>query len=371
MSDTLTYTLLMRAKKNIGDFLIFDKAHKLLSFYKKNEEHVVYNAWEPLDDYIDAINDTKAIIICGGPGIKKNFYPSIYPLTKNIDEIKVPIILFGTGWSELPGTDNDIKNYEFSNASLNALKKISSSFNFISCRDYNTVKILSNNGFTNAIMTGGPAWYDIRHISKPFIIPKTIEKIVFTPAQNEIYYQQTVEIMEMLRTTFPNATLYCSFHRGLLEDEFTSKKEAFRLNNLQKVGLKLGFKIVNAAYDLENIKFYERCDLHVGYRLHGHINFLSLRKPSFLLHEDSRGRGFSEALGLPGIQAWEQSVIGNLSIIPDRIRRRTVRANRFTVDTLRKYMTKEIKTGFRNFLNLHKEFERHYETMKQFITTIP
>ena len=177
MSDTVTYTLLMRAKKNIGDFLIFDKAHKLLSFYKKSEEHVVHNAWEPLDDYIDDINDTKAVIICGGPGIKKNFYPGIYPLTKNIDEIKVPIILFGTGWSGLPGTDNDIKNYRFSNSSLNTLKKISSSFNFISCRDNNTVKILSNNGFANAIMTGGPAWYDLRHISKPFIIPKTIEKI--------------------------------------------------------------------------------------------------------------------------------------------------------------------------------------------------
>jgi hypothetical protein len=371
MSDILTYTLLMRAKKNIGDFLIFDKAHKLLSFYKKSEEHVVYNAWEPLDDYIDAINDTKAVIICGGPGIKKNFYPGIYPLTKNIDDIKVPIILFGTGWSGLPGTDNDIKNYMFSDSSLNTLKKISSSFNYISCRDYNTVKLLSNNGFTNAIMTGGPAWYDLRYISKPFIIPKTIKKIVFTPAQNEIYYQQTVEIMEMLRTTFPNATLYCSFHRGLNADKYTSKEEAARLERMNKVGLRLGYDIVNAAYDLENIRFYEECDLHVGYRLHGHINFLSLRKPSFLLHEDSRGRGFSEAIGLPGIQAWEHGVLGNRSFIPEKIRKRMVRANIRAPNKLKNYLTEEVGNGFMSFKNLHEEFQKHFETMKRFILEIP
>jgi len=361
----------MRAKKNIGDFLIFDKAHKLLSFYKKSEEQVVYNAWEPLDDYIDTINDTKAVIICGGPGIKKHFYPDIYPLTKNIDEINVPIIFFGTGWSGLPGTDNDIKNYRFSNASLNALKKISNSFNSISCRDYNTVKILSNNGFTNAIMTGGPAWYDLRHISKPFILPKTIEKIVFTPAQNEIYYQQTVEIMEMLRTTFPNATLYCSFHRGLNVDKYTSEKEAARLERINKVGLRLGYDIVNAAYDLENIRFYEECDLHVGYRLHGHINFLSLRKPSFLLHEDSRGRGFSEAVGLLGIQAWEQGILGNRSLIPEKIRKRMVRANNYAPKILKNYLTEEVENDFVSFKNLHEKFQKHFKTMKRFILEIP
>jgi len=361
----------MRAKKNIGDFLIYDKAQKLLSFYKKNEEHVVYNAWEPLDDYIDAINDTKAVIICGGPGIKKDFYPGIYPLTKNIDEIKVPIILFGTGWSGLPGTDNDIKNFKFSNSSLHTLKKISSSFNLISCRDSNTVKVLSNNGFTNAIMTGGPAWYDLRHISKPFIIPKTIEKIVFTPAQNEIYYQQTVEIMEMLWKTFPNSKLYCSFHRGLNADKYTSEKEAARLERIYKVGLRLGFVNVNAAYDLENIRFYEECDLHVGYRLHGHVNFLSLRKPSFLLHEDSRGRGFSEAVGLRGIQAWEQGILGNRSLIPEKIRKRMVRANNDAPKKLRNYLTEEVENDFVSFKNLHEKFQKHFKTMKRFILEIP
>jgi len=370
MSDTLTYTLLMRAKKNIGDFLIFDRARKLLNFFKKREEHVVYNAWEPLDDDIDTINDTKAVIICGGPGIKKNFYPGIYPLTKNIDEIKVPIILFGTGWSELPGTDRDIKNYTFSSASLNALQKISS-LNKISCRDFNTVKILSNNGFPNALMTGGPAWYDLRHISRHFTIPKTIEKIVFTPAQNEIYYQQTVEIMEMLRTIFPNATLYCSFHRGLNADKFTSKKEADRLEKINKVGLNLGYDIVNAAYDLENIRFYEECDLHVGYRLHGHINFLSLRKPSFLLHEDSRGRGFSEAIGLPGIQAWENGFLGDRPLIPEKIRKRMVRANKKAIKKLENHLVKEIENGFMSYKNLHEEFQKHFEIMKRFILEIP
>lgn len=367
----MTYILLTRAKKNIGDFLIFDRAQKLLSHFKKKKDHVILNAWESLDRYTDIINDSSAVIICGGPGIKKSFYPDTYPLIKKIDDIKVPIILLGTGWSGFPGNEIDIKNFEFSNTSLKALMKIYNSFDCISCRDHNTVKILVNNGFNNALMTGGPAWYDLRYIEKSFNMPSNIEKIVFTPAQKEIYFYQTIEIMKMLKATFPNEKLYCSFHRGLYQDKYTSEKEATRINRIYKIGLKLGYEIVNSAYDLANIKFYEECDLHVGYRLHGHINFLSLRKPSFLLHEDSRGRGFSEAIGLPGVQAWEQGLFKNVSFMPDRLRRRTVRANSIAQKKLSDYIIDEVENGFMSFQKLHIGFQQHFETMKKFIFKIP
>lgn len=367
----MTYILLTRAKKNIGDFLIFDRAQKLLSHFKKKKDHVILNAWESLDKYTEIINESSAVIICGGPGIKKNFYPDIYPLIKNIDDIKVPIILLGTGWSGFPGNEMDIKRFQFTKTSLEALIKIYNSFDCISCRDNNTVKILVNNGFNSALMTGGPAWYDLRHIEKSFNIPSNIEKIVFTPAQKEIYFSQTIDIMNMLKATFPNEKLYCSLHRGLHQDKYTSEKEATRINSINKIGLKLGYEIVNSAYDLDKIKFYEECDLHVGYRLHGHINFLSLRKPSFLLHEDSRGQGFSEAIGLRGVQAWEQGIFKNVSHMPDRLRRRTVRANSSAHQQLLDYITDEVENGFKSFDKLHMTFQQKFETMKKFIFKIP
>ena len=73
---------------------------------------------------------------------------------------------------------------------------------------------------------------------------------------------------------FPYEKLYCSFHGGLENDEHTSKKEASIRATIKSEAMNLGYEIVNAAYDLSNIEFYKECDLHVGYRLHGHIYFL-------------------------------------------------------------------------------------------------
>ncbi len=41
-------------------------------------------------------------------------------------------------------------------------------------------------------------------------------------------------------------------------------------------------------------------DLHIGYRVHTNIYFLSHRKPSILITEDSRGKGLLDTLGCVG-----------------------------------------------------------------------
>ncbi|EAO7496473.1 hypothetical protein AKL48_25425, partial [Salmonella enterica] len=92
------YTLLYGAKKNVGDFLILDRAIKLLKEHKPSEELHLVKRWLPIDEHLEVINKSKAIILCGGPAYQKDFYPGIYPLTKNLIDIKVPIVPFGLGW---------------------------------------------------------------------------------------------------------------------------------------------------------------------------------------------------------------------------------------------------------------------------------
>ena len=383
----MTYVLLTRAKKNVGDFLIFDRAKKLIDKYKK-KDFIVFKAWKPLDDHLKLINKCDAVIICGGPGVQSNFYPGIYPLTKNLEGISVPIILFGTGWYEFPGDDVTLKYFKFTPTSLRALQKISSESCFISCRDYLTKKILVKNGFTKILMTGCPSWYDLECINKPFNAPDEIKKIVFTPSQNAIYYGQSTKIMKMLKGMFRYEKLYCSFHRGWKSDGYTSKKEANRLAAIRSIAIKLGYEVVNAAYNLSNIEFYTECDLHIGYRLHGHIYFLSQRKPSFLLYEDGRGRGFSEAVGLLGIQAWESRLIGNsgreimellkthtrankLSVLVNVFQSLSIKPSKFAALEIRSYIENEIKSGFASFKGLAFVFRRHFDKMKRFLNSLP
>jgi hypothetical protein len=74
----------------------------------------------------------------------------------------------------------------------------------------------------------------------------------------------------------------------------------------------LGYEIVDAAYDLRKIDFYHDCDLHIGYRVHAHLYFLSIRRPSFLVHEDGRGVGASLSLGTDDVSAWEPDVVASV-----------------------------------------------------------
>ena len=62
------YVVLTGAKKNIGDFLITQKATELLNIFRPDRELIPYRAWENLDSHIDILNNSKAILILGGPG---------------------------------------------------------------------------------------------------------------------------------------------------------------------------------------------------------------------------------------------------------------------------------------------------------------
>ncbi|MHA1239080.1 MAG: polysaccharide pyruvyl transferase family protein [Candidatus Odinarchaeia archaeon] len=380
----MTYILLTRALKNVGDFLIFDRAKKLIKKYKKNY-FIELPSWKPLDNYLKIINESDALIICGGPGIQPNFYPSIYPLIKNLEDISVPIILFGIGWYGFPGDDTDLHSFNFTPASLKALRKIHECAPFISCRDHLTEEILLRNGFTKVIMTGCPSWYDLKHLHKPFISHKKIKKVVFTVPQREIYYSQALKVMKILKEIFSNATLYCSFHSGRERDIFTSYEESRELTKLKNEAIKLGYEVKNVAYDLSKIKFYDNCDLHIGYRLHAHIYFLSQRKPSFLLSEDSRGRGFSEAIKLASVRAWEIGEIGKLcNWILENVKspkellsavsifkKFLVKPSKMAVDYLKKSIQKEIECGFMQFRGLENAFMKYFKKMEKFLISLP
>ena len=94
----MAYTLVSGAMKNVGDFLIYEKAKMFIEKYSNESEFLELKRWTTFDNQIDEINRTKAVIICGGPGYSKRFYPNNYPFLKDYDKIKAPIIPFALGW---------------------------------------------------------------------------------------------------------------------------------------------------------------------------------------------------------------------------------------------------------------------------------
>ena len=141
------YIVLHGAKKNVGDFLIRDRAKKLLSFIREDRNLIEYPSWKSLDNNLEEVNNSKAIIIMGGPGISSNVYPNVFPLATNLDDIKVPIILLGTGSYVYPLSY--IYKYKLSDDS----KKFINKCKFVSVRDNTTKNILLSNGIKNVVMT--------------------------------------------------------------------------------------------------------------------------------------------------------------------------------------------------------------------------
>lgn len=373
------YIVLTGDKKNIGDFLITERCGQLLKHHRPEHELIQLPHWKSLEEHIDLVNESSAIIINGGPGFQPHFYPGIYKLMPNLKDIEVPIIPMGLGWKGVPGDYLTLKNYRFSQKSMNALNRISNEVELISCRDYLTKEALKRNGINNVSMTGCPVWYDLDSIGKNIERPKEIKKLVFTPAQDHVFRLQSIKILKMLKGMFPDSELYCSFHRGIEADEFTSKADEKNNMAIKREADELGYNVVDASYNLDKIKFYDGCDLHVGYRVHAHLYFLSKRKTSILLHEDGRGRGVSESLNLMGIDAFERTSVGHIA---DRLNVPKVsgalktmfgdiRPNKYAIEMLEDYITEELTTNFARSSGVDKIIDAHYEVMKKFIKSLP
>src|SRR5699024_8576119 len=120
------------------------------------------------------------------------------------------------------------------------------------------------------------------------------------------------------------------------------------------------------------------CDLHIGYRVHAHIYFLSKRLPSILLHEDGRGNGVSEALNSPGIDAYKSSnMFASIFSLFNKNRRilalyRKVafKVNNKLIEDLYNNINYIELTNYYCFHGISKFIDEHYMIMKEYIQSI-
>ena len=213
------YVTLTGGKNNAGDFLIKYRAFKLFEKFRPDREIIDYNEWEPIDDKkLDIINNSKALILLGGPGIVKNLYPNVYKLRNNLDEIKVPILMMGLGWKDPNGDWKDTYNYSLTDSSLKLLKRIENSGYYSSERGYHTLNVLQNYGFKNFLMTGCPAYYDINYFDKK-LENIEINKVAFSLGVsflgNENMKKQMQDLILSLRDKFKDKQFEVVFHHSL------------------------------------------------------------------------------------------------------------------------------------------------------------
>ena len=303
------YSILKADSSNAGDYLIFASCKKLVRQIVPETKFLEFTHQQDLGNFLEKLNSTKALLI-PHLGIRNQMWPQVYRLTDDLSKIKIPIIAIGTGAKEMSPIliDNhkskdqfDIKktNVKFSE-SVNEL--FSNIHQPISVRDIYTKTVLDNNGFTNNVLTGDPAWYDFENMDKEFKIPETVNKISFTTPHAPWMMEQAKSILDVLTSIWPNSEIFCCLHSGTnMEDQIVSDY-AKQLGCTEKV-----------LRTTDDFEFYKTSDIHIGYRLHSHIFHLRNNIPSWLIYEDARGwafdRSFSNKIGFQGIELPQNKLI--------------------------------------------------------------
>lgn len=289
-------TILTGAKKNIGDFLIAEKAKQVISRITGEHDFLQIDRWLPFDDRLEMVNATRAVVICGGPAYTSGFYPKTVPLVSDLKRITVPIIPIGIGLGGMH--PHALPSFRFSRESLEAIRYLHGTCRLSGVRDRVTLEKLRQAGIDNVVVSGCPVLYDFESFGKAFVAPPEVNRIVFTPPAGRHFWGQSLELAGKVRERFPHAEIVASFHRGIGPDRYTTIRQwlynLYLVHNLKRAGI----VSLDTSYDLKRIAFYRECDLHIGYRVHAHVNFISFRKPSFLLQEDTRGLGMSQVLGV-------------------------------------------------------------------------
>lgn len=212
-------------------------------------------------------------------------------LARMLSRIRVPIIPASVSFLLPPELGSEgFVGYRYTPENRAIIARLFDGLSCIPTRDYLGERILKNNGFAHAQTVGDWALFRGGNLVRDMRAPAEIRTLVFTMGHyHSLYLAQAKGIMRYLRRRFPHARVIFSTHCE------TPHPVVLR------VARELDFHVEYTAYACASLEFYSACDLHLGYRLHGHVKALSCGVPSILLAEDSRGWGFSCTLDNVGV----------------------------------------------------------------------
>jgi hypothetical protein len=307
--------LLHGAVKNAGDFLIRERGAALLRQVHPSASLIEMSRRDPLDPSVLSPDDL--VVLCGGPAYRPEFYPGIYALSAPLERLPCRIAPWGLGLG-VGFRGENLSQFAFTQDSRSALALIHSRLAMpSSARDDLTTATVARAANIALSTTGCPAWFFLPDIEKIYTPPTRVGTVaVTTPAAPELF-TQAISLLRTVAHRYRKSARHVVFHRGIFPDRNTSLLESAASIAIATAARALGYRVHDASYGAGGTALYATCDLHVGYRVHAHIDFLSRRKPSILLCEDVRGMGQCATLGTAPISAHSTDAIQQLVVALD------------------------------------------------------
>lgn len=279
--NLLLTTFPSEGTKNVGDQLITESAIKLIRFRVPGYSPKIVFRDTPLEPYVHKKLRT---ILAPGFSVTNNTYPNKFRLCENLESVVDKIFAVGCSFQHWQPIQATYENYSYDDKTVYLLKSLAANDGLLHCRDELITDMLNRSGIASTYC-GDLALYDDDLIGTQFNAPKKINSIAVTIQHKRKFLGQSKKLFNLLRRDFPEADLYIVHHSVPSE----SSKE------VAEYAKTLGFKEMDLSGNVENLNFYNDIDVHIGYRLHGHIAFLRRRKPSLLIVEDARSFGISQS----------------------------------------------------------------------------
>jgi len=377
------YVILTGSKNNAGDFLIKHRAKALFASYREDRKIIDFNAWEAFDeDKLRIVNESKALILMGGPSLQYNMRPNIYKMTKDLDAIKVPIISMGIGWKSMNGTWHDTYDYRLNESTLALLERINNSGYLSSVRDYHTLNSIQFKNYNHFIMTGCPAYYDKAYIDKKPTL-NAIEKVAFSLGVSFVESKAMEKLIKenilYCKSLYKDKNFEVVFHHSLDREAFLATHNATTKHVQKHNKFAQWLETENISYvdisgSAENLMdYYASIDLHIGYRVHAHIFMNSISKFSILISEDGRAKATHKVIGGIVLDGYVNFKNGFLSKVLNRL---LSSYDRYTPNT---FLTKELANNiqyeenidYMRVKNSRTQIDNNFNIMKQFMQQLP
>ena len=162
--------------KNVGDLLIKERGISLVRHVRPDQELVVKHRLDPTA--ADALRGAEAAVLCGGPGLRRDFYPTTFPLLKSLGETSTPVLPLALGWAGEPMGHPE--RFAFDRSSLDALTQIHGRIQWSGVRDDLSLQVLQDASVGDTRRTGCTAWYHLPSLGTTPDLPKRVRRLVVT-----------------------------------------------------------------------------------------------------------------------------------------------------------------------------------------------
>lgn len=269
---TIVSTYPEEGSKNIGDKLITEATKQAIRRVKGDVEFRTMWREQDWETVQTAVQEAEAVVF-SCLAIRDRM-DRVYPYLGRVVDSGVPFGVLASGTSLRPGQlRGDL--YSFSNEDAHLLCRASEQALFWGTRGVLTQQFCEKHGVKNAQFTGDIAFADERFEGRSFQRGRAIKRIAISdPHYADAYKKPFMALIEQLRQVFPEAEASVFLHGINPTIEDLCKEDDIPYKRL---------------YEKDGLDTYDEVDLHVGFRVHGHVSALNRRIYSYLLEQDGRG----------------------------------------------------------------------------------